>query len=578
MKTVLFFIGILGLSIDVIAQSPLTIAEQRTLDVNQVEALIVGRNNKHWDILGNGNPYYRVPKTGQANAGFANSIWIAGLDNSAQLHIAANTYRQNGADFWPGPIDTTNGNAYIGTAYNKIWKVGCNDIQQFVNAYNNGSVTANTYPIPADMQNYPAKGTGNYMSNMAPFYDANNDGQYNVMNGDYPIIRGHQQILSIYNDKFTTHTETSGLPMGIEIHERSYAYSDPNLPDSMRAVNYTTYYHYEIYNRSTNFYNSVYISGWSDNDLGGYLDDYIGSDSTNNFAYMYNGDNSDLTVGGSVGYGTKIPVISQALIETNCTNDGIDNNQNGIIDEPNEQFKMNKVTYYNNNIGNFNVNTTNPNSNSPSQYYGFMKGFWKDNSPFKFGGTAYAPTSSVSATNYVYSGNPQTQTGWTEATASNVVGDRRFIMSSGPFNFPPNSKLEWGYALVFSQDTSNINTITKFNTTVKRDVRVARNYDKLNNTPQCLPNVITNVSERSLDLKFGLYPNPGKDILNIMFNQNMSETKIIITDLLGRAAKTFNITEGSQAQLNVSDLQSGMYLISIEQKGKRFTEKWVKQN
>ncbi len=576
MKAVLFFIGVLGLSIEVMAQSPLTVAEQRTLDVNQVEALILGRNNKHWSILGNMSPYYRVPKTGQAHAGFANSIWIAGLDNSSQLHVAANTYRQNGADFWPGPIDTTNGAAYNGTAYNKIWKVGCNDIQQFVNAYNNGSVTANTYPVPADMQNYPAKGTGNYMRNMSPFYDANNDGQYNVMNGDYPIIRGHQQILSIYNDKFATHGESGGLPMGIEIHERSYAYSDPNLPDSMRAVNYTTYYHYEIYNRSTNFYNNVFIGGWNDCDLGGYLDDYIGSDSTNNFAYMYNGNNNDQTVGGSIGYGTKVPVMSQALIETNCTNDGIDNNQNGVIDEPNEQFKMNKVTFYNNNLGNFNANTTNP--SIASHYYGFMKGFWKDNTPFKFGGTAYSPTSTAAPTNYVFSGNPQTQSGWTEVSAGNLAGDRRFIMSSGPFNFPPNSKLEWGYALVFSQDTSNINTITKFNTTVKRDVRVARRYDKLNNTPQCLPSVITNISERSLDLKFGLYPNPGKDILNIVFNQNMSETKIIITDLLGRTAKTFTINEGSQAQLNVNDLQSGMYLISIQQRGKRFTEKWVKQN
>lgn len=558
-------------------QSPLSTAEQRVLDVNQVEALILGRNNKHWDILGTGTPYYRVPKTQPAHAGFANSIWIAGLDDNNILHVAANTYRQNGADFWPGPLDTTNANAYAAGAFNKIWKVGCNDINQFVTAYNNGSVTANTYTVPPDMVNYPAKGTGNFMRNMAPFVDANNDGQYNVMNGDYPIIKGQQQILSIYNDKYAPHTETGGLPMGLEIHERSYAFNNPNLPDSMKAVNYSTFYHYTIYNRSNAFYHNVYLGGWSDIDLGGYTDDYIGSDSTKGFAYCYNANPTDVSVGGSIGYGNKPPVVSQALIHTDCTNDGIDNNNNGIIDEPNETFKLNKAVFYNNNIGNFNSSTTNP--ATAGHYYNYLKGLWKDNSPFKRIGNGYAPTNmTVSTTNFVFDGNPQTQTGWTESTAGNVAGDRRFIMSSGPFNFPPNSKMEWGYTIVFSRDTSVANTILSFTNVVQRDVKNVVQYEKQNNAPQCLPVVLPlSITKQINDFKVSVFPNPGKEKIHFIFNKNINQANLTLVNVLGQVVKTIEINNAYQLQLDVSDLQNGIYMVNIEQEGFVKALKWIKE-
>lgn len=552
-------------------QSPLTVAEQRKLDVNQVEALILGRNNKHWDLLGTQAAYYRVPKNQTVSAGFANSIWIAGLDNANMLHTSANTYRQSGADFWPGPLDTVSAQAYTGAAYNKIWKVGCDDINQFVAAFNNGSVTANTYPVPADMQNYPAKGTGNFMRNMAPFHDANNDGQYNVMHGDYPKIRGHQQVLSIFNDNYSVHGETGGQPMGLEIHERSYAYNDPNLPDSMKAVNYSTYYHYTIFNRSSNFYHDVYLSCWSDVDLGSYTDDYVGSDSVAQIAYCYNGTPSD-----PGGYGSNVPVVSQTLIHTDCSSDGIDNNQNGIIDEQGETFKINKVTYYNNNVGVFNTAMINP--TLAIQYYNYQKGIWLNGWPFVYGWNAFPPTATTTPlANYVYSGDPQTQTGWTEASVNNFPGDRRFIMTSGPFSFPPNSKIEWGYAVVFSRDTTVANTVSRFNTVVKRDVKNAVYYDKQNNQPQCQPSIVLGMQEKANDLKMSLYPNPGKDRITLLFNQNMDRASLKMTDVLGQVVKEKQMSGEYEATLSVHELPAGVYMINIEQKGKTSTVKWIKQ-
>ena len=266
----------------------------KNLDKNYVNAKINTDNDKFWNIYGNTYAAYEVPKGKGANAQFANSIWIGGLDAGGQLHIAANTYRQLGTDFWPGPLDTSNIAAFSSTnstMYNKLWKVDCDDINNFVTAFNSGSVSAGTYTIPDGILTYPAKGTANFQKNMLPFADVNNNGIYDPQaDGDYPLIKGHQQILSIYNDKNGTHTETQGQAMGLEIYERSYSYFEPNIIDSMHSINYTTFYLYTIYNRSNTNYHDVYITDWEDVDLGYYNDDFVGTDGNNNFAYCYNGN------------------------------------------------------------------------------------------------------------------------------------------------------------------------------------------------------------------------------------------------------------------------------------------------
>src|ERR1043166_4107651 len=165
----------------------------RFLDLNRVKARIHSVNNKFWQIYGNGLNAYEVPKGKGANAQFANSIWIGGLDSQGMLHLSANTYRQTGVDFWPGPLDTSNINSYHSTnssVYNTLWKVDCNDINDFATAFNNMTI-GNTYTIPADFAGYPAWGIANFQKHLAPFTDVLTNGSYNPAGeGDYPVIRG----------------------------------------------------------------------------------------------------------------------------------------------------------------------------------------------------------------------------------------------------------------------------------------------------------------------------------------------------------------------------------------------------
>lgn len=547
------------------------------LDKNNVKARINTANNKFWDIYGNGKASYEVPKGQGVHAVFANNLWIGGLDVGGQLHIAANTYKQTGTDFFPGPLDTINPASYNAgntAAYNTLWKIDCNDINNFVTAFNNGSVANNTYAIPNDILNYPGNGIGNFQKQLSPFFDANGDGIYNPQShGDYPIIKGQQQVLSIFNDKLGPHTESGGVSMGIEVHESSYAYFEPTIHDSMQAINLTTFYRYTIYNRSSTNYYNVHITDWNDVDLGNYTNDYIGTDTINDFTYAYNAGNYDATANGVNGYHARPPVLSHAFINTNCSSDGIDNDNDGVIDEAGEQFEMNKTTYYNNNISAFPPSTTNP--DIAVHYYNYMSGFWKDGTPFTQGGNAFAGTTPV---NYIYPGDPQNNTGWTEVSAANLAGDRRILMTSGPFNFPAGSKIEWGYAIIFSQDTTaGVNTISQFNTRVKRDVKNARYYDQQHQAPQCAPVINVGIKETEKDpLKGMIYPNPASNLINIDLSANVKNADVKLFDITGRMITQTKITDGYRAQLDITLYDSGIYLIEVTSNGKKLTQKIVK--
>lgn len=49
-------------------------------------------------------PGFEVPKGSNTHATFAADLWIGGLDDLGQLHVAASTYRQLGDDFFRGRL------------------------------------------------------------------------------------------------------------------------------------------------------------------------------------------------------------------------------------------------------------------------------------------------------------------------------------------------------------------------------------------------------------------------------------------------------------------------------------------
>ncbi len=75
------------------------------LDINNVKARFNSAGDKFWDMTSKAE--FEVPKGSGASSLFAGSIWIGGYDAGHQLKMAAQTYRQTGNDFWPGPLTST---------------------------------------------------------------------------------------------------------------------------------------------------------------------------------------------------------------------------------------------------------------------------------------------------------------------------------------------------------------------------------------------------------------------------------------------------------------------------------------
>ena len=63
---------------------------------------------------------------------------------------------------------------------------------------------------------------------------------------------------------------------------------------------------------------------------------------------------------------------------------------------------------------------------------------------------------------------------------------------------------------------------------------------------------------------FSVYPNPSSSIVNLSAKTNSTINNIQITDLNGRTVKSFNQNGVSQAQINISDLSSGMYILNVQ--------------
>lgn len=75
---------------------------------------------------------------------------------------------------------------------------------------------------------------------------------------------------------------------------------------------------------------------------------------------------------------------------------------------------------------------------------------------------------------------------------------------------------------------------------------------------------------------FSVFPNPTKDIVNVS-NTTSSINSIEITDLNGRVVKTVNAIDASNAQVNISDLSTGVYMMKIVSDKGTTTKKVIKE-
>lgn len=543
---------------------------QAYLDINNVKALILNRNDMFWDPA-SGTARYEVPKGSGKHCNFAGSVWIGGFDAGGQLHASAMTYRQAGFDVWPGPLDTIAGNvtASVTTAFDKVWKLDYTQINAFLNS-------SPPFTPAADITSWPGNGnvSQGYAQSLAPYVDINSDGVYNSSSGDYPKIKGDQMVYYVVNDKYSSHGETGAPPLGIEMQVSAYAYGCPSVLAAYPVLANTTFYHYRIINRSSFQYNNAVISIWCDADLGQFNNDYIGCDTMNKIGYMYNATSNDPSGSGINGYGNYPPILSYQVLKGPYSdpNDGIDNDKDGMIDEPFEETKFNNFMYYNNNLGAFPPQTTNP--SIPIQYYNYMTSYWKDGAKLKADSAGYIYSNTVSPTNYAYPGNPQTNAGWTESLRNNLPGDRRFLITNGPFTFKAGAVVDFEFSILTTFD-STAGGYKNLSKVVTENNNIAAFY-ALANKPSCvsIPTGIKQLSPEKINLQ--VVPNPATDFVKIISDQNIIGSEVRLYNSLGQIVFS-DKAETLAYQINLKELSSGIYFVEVKGKDFKGTAKVIKQ-
>jgi|LakWasMe75_LOW10_FD_contig_71_429956_length_960_multi_8_in_0_out_0_1 hypothetical protein len=80
----------------------------------------------------------------------------------------------------------------------------------------------------------------------------------------------------------------------------------------------------------------------------------------------------------------------------------------------------------------------------------------------------------------------------------------------------------------------------------------------------------------SLAKKFSTYPNPASNVVNISNNNNILLSNVDITDINGRTVKSLQVNNLTEIQMNVSDLNSGVYFMNIDTDSGRVVKKFIK--
>lgn len=307
---------------------------------------------------------YRVPRNGNVTAIYAGSLWMGGKDVNGQLKLAAVKFRNEGNDFWPGPlevdfgtIDAANydmnhpwsgedlrpyGEATIDpdecSDFDNIFSIQKISVEKFITIFEckvgiTPKEDCEDVPVLSNKEleqiyNWPGNGdpTRGQDRFLAPFYDFDKDNFYNPDNGDYPwyddiknrddvecgadrriTLFGDDTHWWIFNDKGNTHTESKGEPIGMEIRAQAFSFTGD--------YSKMTFYNYELINRGTQTLFDTYFAQYVDADLGNFSDDYVGCDVTRGLGYIYNGDNADEATGGRPGYGANPPALGIDFFE-----------------------------------------------------------------------------------------------------------------------------------------------------------------------------------------------------------------------------------------------------------------------
>ena len=265
-------------------------------------------------------------------------------------------------------------------------------------------------------------------------------------------IVGDEFLWTVFNDAdaaLHTHEIGSSAPLGIEIRQTAWAFHRPGTLD--RVI----FLRLEFLNKGQNTLDSTFIAYWTDPDLGGYQDDLAGADTSRKLVFAYNSTSTDEV------YGIATPCLAVQLLRgarSRGTDLGMTSGgrklKNSLEDELDSQ-----------------------------ELFRRLSGFDRDGSPFK------DPLTGL-PTKYVRPGDPVTGLGWLDS----FPGDRRMLLSSGPFTMAPGDTQTIVLAIIVGQGGNRLASVGEMRRTADQ-VRDLWEHDMVVPVPPPAPHLVATPSD-----------------------------------------------------------------------------------
>lgn len=540
------------------------VSPHMVLNMSAIEAFVSASSDNFNDSY-NSSPGYT--RDGVVSTIFTSNLWTSGQTTPGVVSSCAtfNNAYASGPNMLP--------EAYTNAEKDKwerVWIVSREEIDAHIDAFIVGDPT---YQTPEAILNWPGNGDieKGQSEQLAHYKDINENGVYDPLEGEYPLIKGDYCAFSIYNDRLADNLAPCVFPgdrTNIEVYE--YVYGFDCVDD--KALNNTTFVYYEVTNLNDEDIFDMYIGNFFDFDIGSSFDDYIETDPLRGIIF---GKNS------TPGW----PEQAYMILGSSTNPDETDN-EAGIFTSPNG------FGYGNGVIDDERLGMTNAMSDVeilgfafPESYYNLIRSISPEGLHLKYADTGIDsdfihPGDSDDlfySTGGVDPGGP-----WSEETDGLPSGDRRAMGSSGPFTLFEGKEIYFDMAVVIGVEDGDTGTSSHFE--LINHVDSVRSYFN-NNAVACDksfdfhepfdgPYTTIGINESEIASTISLYPNPANT--EITLSGIPQNAVITIQSLNGTIVQTFNPTSTIET-LDILNLANGIYIVRIANENQNQQIKFVKQ-
>ena len=543
---ILFFVAVVFVS-----ANQLPAQSFAKVNINNVSTYVY--NDGRMDISPKGNAGFEYWKGTKIYSVYSSGLYWGGYINK-ELRIGGTRYSSS---LRPGFVNS-DGSPNIPGSFSQVYRIRPDyKVALLYGEMNDENKTEDAIrkQYALDYENWPV-----HLG--APFYDTNKNGVYD--NGkDIPgFLNSDQTLWFISNDMVIGNDDIYQLPFiskqtNIELQTTVWAYAKN---DFLKGV---VFKKYKLINKSKrDTVKQMYVGMFSDSDLAFPGNDLNGCDTTLHLGYTYNGDDRDFD------YVNKPPVMGFLLLKGAYVPGTVDDQ----IFVDGKRIKGKKdllMTGFISTWPEFNYDPT-PYSYNVNYSYNQLRG------AIGRTGLIFPDPITKQSTNKQVAGDPVRNIGWLD----NIImppGDRRFVISTGPFNMAPGDTQEVIFAQIVTSSTSRLGSVSYLKYLAK--------YVKDFYENEMFAKSTTNHNETEIPTHFSLeqnYPNPFNPETTIRYTiPKSSQVTLKVYDVLGREIATLvdevkqpGIYNSTFSTLR-SSLTSGVYFYRLQAGGFVQTKKML---